>query len=149
LGIGTDKDLLLFLALRRLAILRHCSAILIYENNLFKSENVSQMSENFLYTLYSVMLCEYSKNEFLSEAMPFLCSISSFKASLAEAKFRWYLREHFDDQWWREKRASKYFRDIWREGGRVNCDNISKQIDGKELDITHLLNYFEDILGRY
>jgi hypothetical protein len=56
------------------------------------------------------------------------------RAWALETHWRRALRERFGERWWRSAEAGAWLRDLWREGQRLNAEELLAQTLGEELD---------------
>jgi hypothetical protein len=147
LKLDAGIDFLRFLYLRQLMIIRYYSGKLIYELTLHKDEDFRSKSDFYKQTLKSAHLCEYSEADYLVDVEPFFYTASRLKASIIEAGLRWYLRERFDEEWWRKKEAGDFIHKMWKEGGKMTSEEISKRVGFKEISLAPLLRFFQEVLG--
>ena len=143
----TGGDFLRFLYLRRLMKIRYYSGKLIYEIALHKDEDFESKSDFYKQVLRTATLCEHSEADYLVYCRPFFYTAAYLKASLVEPVLRSYLRERFDEQWWRDKEAGDFLRRMWKEGGKITSQEILKRLGHEELDISPLITTFQEVLG--
>ncbi|MBI2486361.1 MAG: hypothetical protein HYW01_05275 [Deltaproteobacteria bacterium] len=141
------SDFLRFLYLRQLMKIRYYSGKLIYEMALHKDEDFESKSDFYKQMLQTATLCEHSEADYLFDSKPFFYTAIYLKASFVEPALRSYLRERFDEQWWREKESGDYLRKMWQRGGRITSQEILKRLGYKELDISQLFRFFGEVLG--
>jgi hypothetical protein len=140
-------DFIRFLYLRQLMKIRYYAGKLIYEMALHKDEDFKTKSDLYRQTLQNTLFCEYSGTHYLIDVKPYFYTASCLKGIIVEASFRNYLRENFDEQWWREKEAGDFIRKIWREGGRITSHEISKRLGVNPFDLSPLMASFREVLG--
>jgi hypothetical protein len=143
----TGSDFLRFLYLRQLMKIRYYSGKLIYEIALHEDQNFGSKSDSYKQLLQAATLSEHSDADYLVDCgKPFLFTAAYLKAIFVEPMLRSYLRERFDEQWWREREAGDFIRKVWQEGGRTTSQKISTRSGFEECDLTPLLRSFSEIL---
>jgi hypothetical protein len=147
LKLDTGNDFLRFLYLKQLMMIRYYSGKLIYELLLHKDEDFRSKSDFYKQTLKEATLSDYSEADYLDNLDPFFHTASYLRGCIIEAELKWHLREKFDEEWWREKEAGDFIRKMWREGGRITSQEISKRAGFERIDLTPLLRFFGEILG--
>jgi len=147
LRLDTGRDFDEFLYLRHLMILRYYCGKFIYENSIHFIEDHQNNSENFKQSLREATLAEFSETDYLIEIEPFLSSAIYLKASFIESSFRSYLRENFDEQWWRNIETGNFLRTLWKDGGRIASGDIANISGFDTLDLIPLYESLNEHLG--
>jgi len=142
-----SADFLKFLSLRQLMKIRYYCGKLIYEIALHKDQGFQNKADFYKQIFQTVTLCEHSESDYLIDIKPFFHTASWLKATIIEHRLRNYLKETFDEQWWREKATGDFLLNTWREGGRIMSGGISKRTGLGELDLEPLLSFFKEELG--
>jgi hypothetical protein len=143
----TGSDFLRFLYLRQLMKIRYYSGKLIYEMALHKDEDFKSKSDFYKQMLQTTTLCEHSEADYLVDSKPFFYTAIYLKASFVEPVLRSYLRERFDEQWWREKESGDFIRKMWQEGGRITSQEMSRRLGINLFDLSPLKTTFQEVLG--
>lgn len=143
----TGSDFMNFLYLRRLTELRCRCAKLVYELSADKDEDFKHRPDHYRQTLKKATLCEHGEADYLNDISPFFHTASYLKACFIEAGLKLYLRDNFDEEWWREKAAGDFLRKLWKEGGRITSEEVSKRAGFEQLDSSPLLESFKEVFG--
>jgi hypothetical protein len=125
LGIDEDMDFYKFLFLRRLMKAREDAGRLIYGQRLYGGGDVNSLPDTYKEIMEEALQCEVNERDFLNTREPLL-SYSRFKARLIAPSLRNYLRENYDEEWWRLPEAGGYLRSIWSKGGRYTSRDIAE-----------------------
>lgn len=122
---GDDFFKLLFL--RRLMYARSAAGTLIYETLLYSGENLDNLPDIYKEIMQEALHVQVSERDFLkiAGAIKPMRSFSRFKSILIEPALSKYIKESFDEEWWRVREAGDYLRDIWSKGGRCGSEEIS------------------------
>jgi hypothetical protein len=147
LKLDTSSDFLRFLYLKQLMMVRYCSGKLVYEILLHKDEDFKSKSDYYRQILKEATFSEHSESDYLNTVDPFFHTASYLKGCTIEAGLRWYLRENFDEEWWRKKEAGDFICKMWKEGGRVTSQEISKRARFEQIDPAPLLRFFQEVFG--
>lgn len=147
LKLDTGRDFLRFLYLKQLMIIRYYAGKLIYELSLHKDEDFKDKPDFYRQTLKEATLSNHSEDDYLDDFDLFFHSASYLRGYIIESELKWYLREKFDEEWWREKEAGDFIRNMWKEGGRTFSQDISKIAGFEKIDLAPLLKFFGEILG--
>ncbi|HEX3034299.1 MAG TPA: hypothetical protein VHT73_04080 [Thermodesulfobacteriota bacterium] len=147
LKLDTSTDFLKFLYLKQLMAIRYYSGKLIYEPALHSDEDFKSKSDFYKQTLEKATLCEHDEADYLNDVDQFFHSASYLKAFIIEAELKTYLRENFDEEWWREKGAGDFISRLWKEGGRTTSEEIAKKAGFEELDSKPLFQFFREVFG--
>ncbi len=147
LRIDTEGDFLRFLYLRRLMSARIAAANTIYESELYKNPDSAEMPGLFRGTMENASHCKVNESEYLAELARPLGSVSLFKGILIEPVLGHFLKESFDEEWWRMPEAGDFLKGIWRDGGRISTEDLSKKIGSGGPDTVMISRVFEKALG--
>ncbi|MGB7292602.1 MAG: hypothetical protein WBD99_10560 [Thermodesulfobacteriota bacterium] len=139
------SDFLEFLYLRQLNILRYYCGKLIYQLLIHENSEYKDRSEHYSQTLKEATLADHDKADYLIDVEPFFYSAVYLNASFIEVGFRSFLREAFDEEWWRKKEAGHFLINLWKHGGRMTSKDIAEKSGIKEIDSTPLVINFQDI----
>jgi len=147
LKLDPGSDFLEFMHLRQLMTLRYYCGKLIYEFLIHENDEHQNRSEYYSQILKEAILAKHDEADYLIDTEPFLDSAIYLKSSFIEASFRSFLREAFDEEWWRKKEAGNLFLNLWKDGGRMTSKDIAEKCGIKEIDSTQLLTNFQQIFG--
>jgi hypothetical protein len=146
LKLDVGSDFLKFLYLKQLMMVRYYSGKLIYELLLHQDEDFRSKSDFYKQTLKEATLTDYSEADYLDNIEPFFHTASYLRGCLIESELKWYLREQFDEEWWRKKEAGDFIRKMWEEGGRITSHEISKRAGFDQINLGPLLQFFVEVL---
>ncbi len=139
------SDFLEFLYLRELNILRYYCGKLVYEFLFDENIEHKDRSEHYSQTMRDATLANHDQTDYLIDIHPFFYSAVYLNASFIEVSFRSFLREAFDEEWWRKIEAGNFFLSLWKDGGRITLRDIAEKCGLKEIDSTPLIINFQDI----
>ncbi len=144
-GHHPGRDFLEFLYLRKLIILRYYCGKLLYESDSHGNDDYKERSEHYSETLKEATLAKHYESDYLIDIEPFFYSAVYLNATFIEASFGSFLRETFDEEWWRKKEAGNFLLNLWTDGGRITSKDILARCGVKEIDSTPLMMIFQDI----
>ncbi|MER3447697.1 MAG: hypothetical protein C4291_13075 [Candidatus Dadabacteria bacterium] len=147
LKLDTGRDFLRFLYLKQLTMIRYYSGKLIYELSLHKDEDFRDKPDFYRQTLKEATLSDHNEDDYLDDFDLFFHTASYLRGCIIESELKWYLRENFDEEWWREKEAGDFIRNMWKEGGRVFSQDISKRAGFEQIDLASLMRFLGEVLG--
>ena len=145
LKLDPGSDFIEFLHLRQLMTLRYYCGKLIYEFLIHENDENQDRPEYYLQILKEATLANHDKTDYLIDTEPFSHSAIYLKSSFIEASFRSFLREAFDEEWWRKKESGNLLLKLWENGGRVTSKDLAEKCGIKEIDSTPLIINFQDI----
>jgi len=146
LRIDTDKNFIELLYLKKLAYLRNlCVNVLLFRivnENSSIYDSLSQISEIYLNNMFvkpneNIILFDLV----LSDINPYI----SYRAWLFESYLKDFLRDKFDEQWWREKQAGTRLTKWWEKCSDLTPGKLEEQIEIKDLNNSKLISTFENI----
>lgn len=147
LQIDTDGDFLNFLYLRRLMSARLDAARALYAWELFGGGEPREMPDLFSQIMSDAMKCKVDGRSYLTEFLSPVRSPFRFKAVLTEPRLRFFMKESFDEEWWRTKAAGDFLKSIWTGGGRITYTALCGSIGQGDADARLLSGIFEEFLG--
>ncbi|MFI5322914.1 MAG: hypothetical protein ACHQ6U_05155 [Thermodesulfobacteriota bacterium] len=143
LAIDINKNFLDLLFLRRLMSARLDAARTLYAAELFGNCDPRDMPGMYSQIMGDAIKCRINVGGYLTGFLSTARSQFGFKALLAEPSLRNYLKESFDEEWWRTQAAGDFLRGIWSEGGRVTTGSLLKRCGLGEPDSRMLVRNFE------
>lgn len=139
------SDFLEFLLLRELNTVRYYCGRLVYEFLIHENIERKDRSEHYSQALREATLANHDQADYLIDIRPFFYSAVYLNASFIEVSFRSFLREAFDEEWWRKREAGMFFLNLWKDGGRITFRDIAEKCGLKEIDSTPLVINLQDI----
>jgi hypothetical protein len=133
-----------FLAFARaikLLFLRRYAAKLRYEVVLHSGERpLGEMP-----ALYEELLSEavgfgWPRTTYLADVDPGYYAANYLRAWAFETHLRAVLRERFGEQWFTRREAGGLLRSLWREGQRLDADELLAEVTGEQLDFAVMLD---------
>jgi len=91
---------------------------------------------------------EYPREEYLFDVDDGFYSAQYLRAWAFEAQLRSYLREDFDEEWYRLPKVGRFLVELWREGQRYTVEELARFIGAEGLDLGPLQEELLDALGR-
>ena len=123
-GIAPDKDMMRFFTFGELYLLRRYFAKLSYELELHKATPLEGKDEIYQGLLSKATGVEYPKALYLYDVDPHFYCARYLRAWLAEATLYFYLRDRYDEDWFRSERAGAFLRELFSRGQRYMIDEI-------------------------
>ncbi|GIW48458.1 MAG: hypothetical protein KatS3mg078_2335 [Deltaproteobacteria bacterium] len=74
----------------------------------------------------------------------FFRTATELKAYIMEAQLKTFLRERFDEEWWREKKAGDFIKRIWEEGSRLSSKDLSSMIGSGDIQTEPFLAFLQE-----
>jgi hypothetical protein len=145
LQLKPGTDFLQFLCLKMISDVRYLSGKLLYELLLHRNNGFyNDKPDLYRQMLKEAMLCEYSKDEYLNDMDLFFRTATELKAYIMEAQLKTFLRERFDEEWWREKKAGDFIKRIWEEGSRLSSKDLSSMIGSGDIQTEPFLAFLQE-----
>lgn len=146
LKIDADGDFLDFIRLRRLMTARLDAGRALYAQELFGSGDPRDLPEIFTEIMSGAAQCKADGRNYIAEFLSPLSSPFRFKAALAGPGLRRFMRESFDEEWWRTRDAGAFMSGLWSRGGRITADSFLTATGSNESDSETLVRNFEETL---
>lgn len=124
----------------KLVFLRRYAAKLGYELELHGGGRpLDEMATLYAQRLGDAVGVEWPAVSYLSDVDEGYYCANYLRAWAFEAQLRRHLRERFGAEWFQRPEAGELLRSMWREGQRLNADELLAQLTGQELDFTIML----------
>ena len=129
----------------RLIYLRRYSAKLAYELKLHSSQTtpLSDLSDEYAQQLTRALRIDWPSESWLTDVDPCFYAANYLRAWALETQLRSMLIEQFGERWYSEPGAAEVLRELWRDGQRLNAQELCQQICGAPLDFAAVLSEFE------
>lgn len=146
LRIDEGGDFRRLLGLRRLMSARRVAGLSIYEADLLKNSETAAMPEHYGRIMGSALHCRIDADGYLGPlTMPVRPSFI-FRGAAAAPALSNYLKERFDEEWWRVPGAGEFLKGLWRDGGRITFDVLSGRTAGPPRGGEYLRRVIEEEL---
>ncbi|MCL4245205.1 MAG: hypothetical protein KJ002_08765 [Candidatus Dadabacteria bacterium] len=122
LRIDEGGDFRRLLGLRRLMSARHLAGLSVYEADLLKNSETEAMPEHYGRIMGAALHCRIDVDGYLE---PLSRPSSAFWGAAAAPALSNYLKEKFDEEWWRVPEAGEFLKGLWRDGGRMTAETLS------------------------
>jgi hypothetical protein len=141
LGVADARDYVGYTRASKLVFLRRYSAKLAYELELHAGERpLTDMPELYADLLGGALAVDWPSRTWLSDVDPGYYAANYVRAWAFETRLRKLLRERFGEAWFTEPEAGRLLREVWREGQRLDADELLAQVSGERIDFAVMLN---------
>ena len=144
LRIDTGGDLHNFLQLRRLMSARIEAGRAVCIQEIYGGSDSGEMSALLTDIMSRAAKCRYDGRKFLPEFLSPVSSPFRFKSLLSLPGLRIFMKESFDEEWWRTPAAGDYLRGVWSEGGRITGGALLERCGCGEQGTEALVRDFEE-----
>jgi len=145
LGYQTD-DYLRLAYIQHLFFLRRLGAKLEYELSVYEEKSLEGKDEIYQEILTTICRVEYPKELYLYDLDDRISASKQFKAAIFQAQLFHFLREEYDEDWFRSGGAGEFLKDLWTRGGEMTLEEGAHSLGFHEFDLTPLLKSFEEYL---
>jgi hypothetical protein len=141
MGVSDAEAYLTFARASKLLFLRRYAAKLRYELELHAGERaLDEMPQLYARLLGDAVGIEWPRVTYLSDVDPGYYAANYLRAWAFETHLRSELRERFGEDWFTRPEAGDLLRTIWREGQRLDADELLAQVTGEQLDFAVMLD---------
>jgi hypothetical protein len=127
-GVGQPREALRFTAFHKLWFLRRYAAKLEYELLLHTEGPGPRSREVYRDLLSDATLVAWPEDLYLFDVDPFFYAARYLRAWIFEAQLRAFLRERFDEEWYRNDRTGPFLLSLWRQGQRVTPEDLAAEV---------------------
>ena len=125
LRIDEGGDFRRLLGLRRLMSARYVAGLSVYEADLLKNSEIAAMPEHYGRIMGAALHCRIDTGGYLGPLTRPSRPSSVFWGAAAAPALSDYLKERFDEEWWRVPDAGEFLKGLWRNGGRMTAETLS------------------------
>ena len=141
LGVSDAGDYAGYTRASKLLFLRRYAAKLTYELELHAGTRpLTEMPDVYAALLGSAVGVDWPARTWLSDVDGGYYVANYLRAWAFETRLRKLLRERFGRTWFAEPAAGDLLREIWREGQRLNADELLDQVTGERIDFAVMLD---------
>ncbi|MBI4213189.1 MAG: hypothetical protein HY534_02680 [Chloroflexi bacterium] len=147
---ATGADALGFFQLagfHRLYMLRRYGSKLIYEQLLHQVDEPADAAEWYDNLLSRNLGCGHGPESYLTDVDDGFYCAAYLRAWMFEAQHRRFLRNQFDQEWFRNPKAGKFLIELWQEGQKYNVEEIARFMGYGGLDIAHVAEDIRSLMG--
>lgn len=127
-GVGQPREVLRFTAFHKLWFLRRYAAKLEYELFLHTEGPGSRSREAYRDLLSDATLVAWPDELYLFDVDAFFYAARYLRAWIVEAQLREFLRERFDEEWYRNDRTGPFLLGLWRQGQRLTVEELASDL---------------------
>ncbi len=139
LGVSRGPDLLRFIALHKLYLVRRDAAKLLYERRSYGGEPIPRMAETYRDLLYRATMAEFPQELYLYDVDRAFYVARYLRAWIFEAHLKERLYERFDDEWYRNDRTGPFVLDLWRQGFARSPEHLAATLGMGPLEVDPLI----------
>ncbi len=147
LGYERPASLLQLLGFHKLYFLRRYGTKLLYEQELHRADEPSDMGELYDEMLTRALGVGYGPESYLADVDTGFYCAQYLRAWIFEAQHRRYLQREFDDEWFRNPKTGKFLLDLWRDGQRHPVEELAKFMGYEGLDIQPVAEEIRTLMG--
>ncbi|MFL5891652.1 MAG: hypothetical protein ACJ75I_02840 [Solirubrobacterales bacterium] len=139
LEVGDPEPAVEYSRVFRLVMLRRYSAKLAYELDLHgDSADLAQMPDRYADGLTDAVRVPWPRATWLADVDEGFYAACYLRAWALEMHWRSALEERFGERWFASSKAGEWLRGLWRQGQRLNGDELLGEVLGEELDFKRL-----------
>jgi hypothetical protein len=125
----------------KLVYLRRYGAKLAYELQLHdEPASLDPLADVYARLLSDALHVEWQPEGWLSDVDPFFYAACYIRAWALETHLRRVLRERFGENWFDEREAGDFLKELWLEGQAMPAHELLAELTGEELDFSALLD---------
>lgn len=144
LRIDIGGDLRSFLQIRRLMSARVDAGRVLCIREINGGGGTGEAPALFTDIMSGAAKCRYDGRRFLPEFLSPVRSPLRFKALLASPGLRTFMKESFDEEWWRTPAAGNFLKGEWSRGGRTTGESLLERCGCGEASSGTLVRDFEE-----
>jgi hypothetical protein len=141
MGVEDAEAYLTFARATKLVFLRRYAAKLRYELELHAGKRpLEEMPQLYAAHLSDAVGTVWPEVTYLSDVDPGYYAANYLRAWAFETHLRGVLHERFGEDWFTRAEAGDLLRSIWREGQRLDADELLAQVTDEQLDFAVMLD---------
>ncbi len=127
-GVAQPREVLRFTAFHKLWFLRRYAAKLEYELLLHTEGPRPPSREAYRDLLSDATLVTWPAELYLFDVDAFFYTARYLRAWIFEAQLREFLRDRFDEEWYRNDRTGPFLLGLWRHGQRLTVEELAADL---------------------
>ncbi|MBN1298112.1 MAG: hypothetical protein JW997_00335 [Actinobacteria bacterium] len=140
------EDFTYFSNLSKLWFCRRYASKLKYELLLHNGSSISGKDQAYRHILSDAVMMQHHPEDYLKDVDEGFYCTNYIRAWIFEAQLKDYMHRKFGYEWFRQKKAGSFLKEIWSYGQKYGPDEVLMQLDYKGLDINYLIdNLAEEI----
>jgi oligoendopeptidase F len=141
LGADDTEEYVAYARACKLVFLRRYAAKLAYELELHgRDAQLSRMPDLYAGLLGDAVGVDWPEVTYLSDVDPGFYAANYLRAWALETHLRRLLEERHGPEWFADRRAGDLLRSLWREGQRLDADELLAQVSGERIDFAAMLS---------
>ena len=143
LGFDESQDYVRFALVNKLMFLRRYASKLVYEMKLHQARVSPELGEVYRATLQRGLKFKHTEKHFLEDVDDGFYCAEYLRAWVFEGQLRAAVKEKFGEEWFADKRAGDYLRELWSYGQKFKADELVQTVGYIELDVEPLVHEIE------
>ncbi len=143
LGMESPDGFVRFALVNKLMFLRRYGAKLVYELKLHNAKISTEFGDVYRSCLQKALKFRHTDKHYLEDVDDGFYCAEYLRAWILEGQMRAALVQEFGDDWFRNKKAGSYLKELWSYGQKYTADELVKTIGYAELDVEPLVNEIE------
>jgi hypothetical protein len=141
LGVGDASDLVAHAKAQRLVYLRRYTGKIAYELELHGAgvDGWTALAGRYSELLGAALQIQWPTETFLADVDEGVYCACYLRAWALETHLRSYLRERFGPAWFESREAGEVLRGLWRDGQRLDAEELLGELTGARLDFGAVL----------
>jgi hypothetical protein len=147
LGISQPLELFHLAGFHKLYFLRRYGSKLIYEQELHRADDPSDVAPLYDELLTRNLGAAYGTESYLTDVDDGFYCAQYLRAWIFEAQHRKFLQREFDEEWFRNEKAGRFLIDLWRDGQRHPVEKLAQFMGYEGLDIQPVRDEIHTLMG--
>ena len=132
-------------AILLLVVRRYC-AKLLYELELFQTDDPLTMKQRYVEILGDALKIEPSPTDWLADVDPGFYVTRYLRAWAFDAQLSFHLRERFGNDWFTQREAGSLLRELWSLGQGPTADELLSDVTGAEIEMASVTERVRETL---
>jgi hypothetical protein len=139
LGMEEPDEYVRFTLINKLMFLRRYASKLVYEMKLHNAHVGPDYQEVYRNCLQKGLRFRHSEKHYLEDVDDAFYCAEYLRAWILEGQIRAALEEEFGEEWFSNKKAGKFLKELWSYGQKYSADELVKTVGYVDLDIDPML----------
>ena len=146
LGMENPDAFVRFALVNKLMFLRRYGAKLVYELKLHNAKVTTDFGEVYRNCLQKALKFKHTDKHYLEDVDDGFYCAEYLRAWILEGQVREALVQEFGDDWFRNRKAGNYLKELWSYGQKYTADELVKTVGYAALDVDPLVDEIERTL---
>lgn len=119
---------------RLLYMLRYLAVEVLYEQELYRSPNISKMGKRYADLFGAYMGIHFDERDYLADIDKGFYCISYLRAMALASQLQQYLERNYGEKWFNNLKAGEFLKSLWKSGLKYDAIELARNLGFRGID---------------